>query len=134
MSLLGKRDESGKKKAKIKLQQMNDELEAVEKENWEITNGMRRLSTRNMPGKKPVWKWNEDHGKIVRKAKRGGIDWWRYQNVILLSKLIPFVNECNEKRRNKRQSDMILQENKAPAHASKHQFPVFSRHGIERML
>ena len=123
-----------KTEAKIKLQQMNDELEAVEKANWEIINGMKRFSTRNLPGKKPVWKWNKDHEKFVRKKGKRGIDWWRYQNVILLSKLIPFVKECNERRKNRNQSDMILQKNKASVHVSKHQLPVFSRHGIERIM
>jgi transposase len=123
-----------KAEAKIKLDQMNQVIERVEKENWEMTNGMRRLSTRNLPGKKPQWKWDEEHGKMVRKEGKGGIDWWRYQNVILLPKLIPFAEQCNQRRKEAGLSNMIVQEDKAPAHASKHQIPVFSRHGIERLL
>jgi hypothetical protein len=37
-------------------------------------------------------------------------------------------------RRDAELSDMIVQKDKAPAHASKHQVPVFSRHEIERLL
>ena len=123
-----------KAEAKTKLDEMNAALEASERLNWELTNGMRRLSTRNLPGKKPEWKWDEEHGKMIRKEGKGGIDWWRYQNVILLPKLIPFAQQCNAKRREAGLSEMIVQEDKAPSHASKHQIPIFSRHGIERLL
>ena len=42
-----------KAEAKTKLDEMNAALEASERLNWELTNRMRRLSTRNLPGKKP---------------------------------------------------------------------------------
>jgi hypothetical protein len=113
---------------------MNAVLKDKEKENWELTNDMRRLSTRNLPDTKPRWKWDETHGKMVRKEEKEGIDWWRYQQVILLLKLIPFAKECNKKRLEVDLSPMIVQEDKVSAHASKHQILVFSRRQIERLL
>jgi hypothetical protein len=71
---------------------------------------------------------------MIRKEGKGGIDWWRYQNVILLPKLISFAEQCNQRRKEAVLSNMIVQEDKASAHASKHQISIFSRHGIERLL
>jgi hypothetical protein len=53
---------------------MNQIIERVEKENWEMTNEMRRLSTRNLLGKKPQWKWDEEHDKMIRKESKDDID------------------------------------------------------------
>jgi hypothetical protein len=113
---------------------MNQALEIIEKENWELINEMRRLFTRNLSDKKPQWKWDEDHEKMIRKESKEEIDWWRYQNVILLSKLISFVKKCNQKRAETELSSMIVQEDKASTHAFKHQALIFSLHQIERLL
>jgi transposase len=99
-----------------------------------MINDMRRLSTRNILDIKLKWKWNEMHEKMIRKEEKEDIDWWRYQKVILLSKLISFAQKCNKKRQEVDLPSMIVQENKIPSHASKHQILVFSRHEIERLL
>ena len=65
---------------------------------------------------------------MVRISKKGGIDWYRYQKKILEPKLIPFALECKKTRPN-----TVVQEDKAPAHASKHQAPFFDLFGVERL-
>ncbi len=69
-----------KRAAQREIDQINDRLEPIAKENWELETGMRRMRLRNPGGRKPTWKWDERHGKIVRKGN-GGVDWYRYQKV-----------------------------------------------------
>lgn len=57
---------------------MNEELEPILREEWELANGMRRMSLRNLPGTKPQWRWNQKNVKLSRQAGGGGIDWYRY--------------------------------------------------------
>ncbi len=90
---------------------------------------MRRMGLRNKGGRKPVWKWDKKHGKVTREGKKGGIDWYRYQKEILLPKLIPFAQECKIDR-----SDTMIQEDKAPAHASHFQDIIFMDAAILRLL
>ena len=65
---------------------------------------------------------------------KGGIDAWRYQQVIIIPKLIPFAQECNRKQKEKGLEEMIVQEDSAPAHSSKLQTPVWMASGILRLL
>ena len=117
-----------KREAQIDIDKMNEELEEDAKTQWELEVGMRRMGLQNQGGRRPVWKWDKQHGKIVREGK-GGIDWYRYQKNILLPKLIPFAEECKMERPN-----TIVQEDKAPSHASKHQDKVFMDANILRLL
>jgi hypothetical protein len=65
------------------LAELNATLGAAAKAEWEITTGARRINLRRNPGgKKPQWKWNQAHGKLVRKWQ-GGIDFWRYYQEIM---------------------------------------------------
>ena len=74
------------------LAQINLILEAIKKEEWELNTAMRRLqTTRSMRGSKPKWRWTKDTGKLVRDSK-GGIDWFRYWTVRLLSPHFYFDN------------------------------------------
>lgn len=66
-----------KKAAAEEVEKMNEELEPLMRSEWEISNGMRRLHLRQLPGPKPQWKWDKGHGKLTRSSK-GGIDWYRY--------------------------------------------------------
>lgn len=75
------------------LERMNQELEPMMKEKWELERGMERLGLHNKPGRKPVWKWNTKNGKLTR-GKGSGIDWYRYQTIITRPRLIPFAKEC----------------------------------------
>ncbi|KAK2926784.1 Ribonuclease H superfamily [Fusarium oxysporum f. sp. vasinfectum] len=98
------------------------------KEQWELTSGLRRLALRNKPGRKPVWNFTKENGKLVREGK-GGIDWWRYQQTILVPKLLPFAVECMKKRTN-----TVVQEDKAPAHAHHAQQKVYDAWKVQRLL
>jgi hypothetical protein len=69
--------EKQKKEAIIWLQAKNAELEPICRTKWELESGMRRMRiTRQMPGKKPIWKWSKKNGKLERSSKAGGIDWY----------------------------------------------------------
>jgi len=117
-----------KKEAEKFIQQLNDKLELIAKEEWELNNGMERLGLRTRPGPKPQWKFTEKRGKLSR-GKKGGIDWYRYQTKILLPKLFPFARECMVD-----QPGTVIQEDKAPAHAHIIQQQVFDFHKIQRLL
>ena len=60
-------------------------------------------------GRKPEWRWNKKNGKLIRDAKGGGVNWYRYQIKILLPKLLPFTKSCG--------LNILVQEDKAPSHA-----------------
>ncbi|KAL6167944.1 hypothetical protein ACJQWK_05613 [Exserohilum turcicum] len=100
-----------KKDAARKIEQLNAELEPLQREEWELSTSMRRTGLRNKPGRKPQWRWTEQTGKLVRSSK-GGIDWWRYQSCVLIPKLIPFAKECLQDR-----PQTVVMEDKAPRHA-----------------
>jgi hypothetical protein len=87
------------------------------------------LALRGIGGPKPKFKMNKENGAITREKGKGGIDWWRYQQVILKPKLIPFALECMKDRPN-----TIVQEDKAPSHASKYQNAVFSAASVARLF
>ncbi|RYC77279.1 hypothetical protein BFJ63_vAg19847 [Fusarium oxysporum f. sp. narcissi] len=118
-----------KKEADEALKILNAELEPKKKEEWEIETGVRRLGLRNLPGKKPVWRWKKETGKLLREGKKGGIDWWRYQQKILCPKLLPFALECMKER-----PDTVVQEDKAPAHKHQAQQAMYIAAGVQRLL
>ncbi len=90
---------------------------------------MQRLGIRrNMPGRKPVWKFTKKTGKLVRDSQ-GDIDWYRYQQEVLIPKLIPFALECKKTR-----PDTIIQEDGAPAHLYHAQAEIFSAAEIARLF
>lgn len=117
-----------KREAEEAVKRLNDEIEPEMHQLWEVTNGMRRLGLRQKPGKTPSWSWTTKNGKLTR-SKRGGIDWYRYQTVILKPKLIPFAKSCLTSR-----PHTIVQEDKAPAHSHSIQQLVYDREGVERLL
>ncbi|KAG5743841.1 hypothetical protein H9Q70_013451 [Fusarium xylarioides] len=118
-----------KAEAQKAINKINAELKPLMKEKWELTNGLRRLGLRNLPGKKPEWKWKKETGKLVREGKKGGIDWWRYQQKLLIPKLLPFAKECAEEREN-----TVVQEDKAPSHNHHIQQQVYDLHEVQRLL
>ncbi|KAL5610411.1 hypothetical protein FOBRF1_006528 [Fusarium oxysporum] len=117
-----------KKAATEAIEKLNEELEPLMKMEWEISKGMRRLHLRQLPGPKPQWKWDKDHGKLSRGLK-GGIDWYRYQTTILIPKLLPFAKECAKERPN-----TIVQEDKAPAHSHRIQQRVYNLFEVQRIM
>ena len=88
-----------KEAAKKELSAINALKEPQAKADWELRTALRRLNLRRRPGgSTPTWKFTEKEGALVKKSKKGGIDWYRYQKVILFPKLIPFAQECMKER------------------------------------
>lgn len=116
------------KAAEKEIAKLNEELEPTMKARWEIENGMRRLALENLRGRKPKWRWTKENGKLTRR-KGTGVDWWRYQNQVLIPKLIPFAKECQLDY-----PDTIVQEDNAPSHAHHAQGAVFSLANVLRLL
>ena len=114
--------------AEAHVKEMNRALEPKKKLEWEAVTAIQRLRLRQQPGRRPTWRWNEANGKLVRRSK-GGIDWYRYQQHIILKRLIPYAKECEKKRPN-----MLVQEDKAPAHAHWIQQEVYDAHKVQRLL
>jgi hypothetical protein len=92
-----------------------------DKVNWELESGIRRLqATSTMPGRKPVFKHDENTGAYILKEGKGGINWYRYQEVILKPLLLPFGKECLKER-----PGTLVQEDRALSHSSRYQQEVF---------
>jgi hypothetical protein len=70
-----------KKQAEQEIELLNEQLEPQYRAEWELNMQMSRLGLRGKGGRKPEWKWNRKNGKLVRNSTKGGIDWWRYQQV-----------------------------------------------------
>ena len=70
-----------------------------DKVNWELESGIRQLrATSTMPGRKPIFKHDENTRAYVLKEGKGGINWYWYQEVILKPLLLPFAKECLKER------------------------------------
>lgn len=121
-----------KKKYAAIVDKYNKEHEPIDRENWELAEGMDRLRLdRNKPGKKPRWRYTAARGKMERKAKAGGIDWMRYQYEVLRPKFVPFI------LRRKTTSDgrpLIAQEDNAGPHASRWNSEYWAKTGIEHLM
>jgi len=118
-----------KKASKRELEAINEVIEPELRKAWQLNTGMRRLGLRNKPGRKPQFRMTEGNGAFQRNGEKGGIDWYRYLTTILLPILIPFGLECQIDR-----LDTIIQEDKAPAHASHHQQIYFDAAGLQRLI
>ena len=55
-----------KKDSETAIQELNTKLELVLKEEWELNNKMSRLKLRQIPGRKPQWKFTQKNGKLSR--------------------------------------------------------------------
>lgn len=118
-----------KQQATKTIDKLNEELEPIMKEQWELSTAMKRLDLRQLPGRKPQWRWNQKSGKLGRRSTKGGIDWYRYQTVILIPKMLPFAKECQLDR-----PKTVVQEDKAPAHSHFIQQRVYNAHSVQRLL
>ena len=116
--------------AKEELDRLNAELELEVKRKWELETVMKRLNIRRKPGgKQPVWKFTKARGALVRDIK-GGIDWYRYQKIILEGRLLSFA----QKLKYEDGIDVLVQEDKVLAHASAYQEKIFMNWSIMRFL
>ena len=118
-----------KKLADQDLENWNAKLEPIMREKWELENGMKRLALRTKRGMKPSWKWVEKTGKLTRRQKGTGVDWYRYQTYILRPKLIPFAKQCREQR-----PHTIVQEDKAPSHIHHSHRRLFAAAKVNQLL
>jgi len=108
----------------------NQAAEKEAKEAWELNTGMTRVGLRNRPGRKPTWKFTEQNGAFVRDTKGWGIDWYRYLTHIRLPKLLPFATALKYAGL----PNLIVMEDKAPAHASGHQHAYFDVADVQRLI
>jgi hypothetical protein len=116
--------------AESKLDALNAPHEPAARAEWELSSGLRRINLRrNSGGRTPVWKFNEKTGALVRRATGGGIDWCRYDKLILLDKLLPFAKKCQKERPN-----TIIQEDKAPSYVSRHNAAIYNMFEIYHLL
>lgn len=108
------------------LGQMNAALEPIMRAEWELTNPMSRLRIdRRTPGRVLQWRWTKKTGKLTR-GKGKGIDWYRYQKLVMIPKLIPFAQRYGPQA--------LVQEDRAPAHAHHAQSTVYSIAHVLRLL
>lgn len=86
-----------KKAAQKEIDALNVVQEKKAREEWELVTAMARTGLRKKGGRKPAWKFTAKRGAIVRKAKGGSIDHWRYRKEILEGKisLSLFVREIS---------------------------------------
>lgn len=118
-----------KRTAEEEIAKMNEALEPEARHQWELATAIDRLNlSRSQPGRKPQFRWNSRTGKLSR-SRKGGIDWWRYQQVILLPKLIPFAKECQLTK-----PRTIVQEDKAPSYNHHIQQQVYDLHQVQRLV
>lgn len=123
-----KETKAEKDAAEAYIDQWNTDNKPRLQREWEITTGLRRMGLRNLGGPKPRWRFTKKTGRMTRTGGEG-IDWWRYQQKILKPLLIPFAQDCQRDR-----PDTIVQEDKAPAHASQFQEQVFVEAKVPRLL
>ena len=75
-------------------------------------------------GKDLVWRFSEENGMLVRRAKSSGIDWYRYSEDVLKKKLIPFAQEYN----------LIVQEDGAAPHIHRECQRLYNLSFIRKLL
>ena len=106
-----------KQAAKEEIDKWNNAAEPIYREIWE----------RDHP--EETWHWNPDYGKRERRAKKGGINWFRYGDVVLDKKLLPFAFHCQKTR-----PETIVQEDGAPSHKHKVQQRRFDFWNVMKLL
>ncbi|KJZ69977.1 hypothetical protein HIM_10622 [Hirsutella minnesotensis 3608] len=112
-----------KKKYDDEVKRWNKEQEPRLKAEWELTNGVRRIClNRQVPGKKPVWRFTKKTGKWLRSSK-GGIDAIRYRYEVLLPLYFPFLEGLPG-------SGWLAQEDNAAAHASQRNRELWQERGL----
>jgi hypothetical protein len=116
------------------IKRLNALKEDEDRAAWELKQQLKReayfgLHGRRIGGKPAKWRHNKANGAYVREKGHGGIDWWRYQQTILIPLLIPFAVECMAER-----PGTVIQEDKVTCHASRYQHEVFSLYAVIRLL
>jgi hypothetical protein len=52
--------------AQKEIDKLNEELEPILLQEWELNTHMSRLGLHNKPGSEPEWKWDKKHGKLTQ--------------------------------------------------------------------
>jgi transposase len=123
-----------KKYAKAKLAELNAAKEENDHNEWDRQYQLRRENAeanrgQRHGGRRAVWKHTKKTGLLERASGKGGIDWWRHQQTILLPKLFPFAHKCKRKR-----LDTLVMEDNAAPHAALAQKLVYKFHEIKKLL
>jgi transposase len=99
---------------------------------WELTKPMERLRVKaNVPGRKPVFRHNEN-GAYVLKDGKGGINWYRHQDEVLKPHLLPFA--CEYRQGENGRPDIVVMEDGAAAHKSDYSNELYISWEVVRML
>lgn len=104
----------------------NKAHEQEDRQKWELETGMRRMALKGIGGRKPVWRYTSKTGKQERNSKKGGIDWIRYQQEVILPRFLPFM----KKLRKKYGPIHIVQEDNASAHISSWNRQIWEKAGF----
>lgn len=111
------------------LSEQNARLEPIAKARWEAAQSLMGVSRggKKARGRVAKWKFTKQYG-LKKRIGKGGIDWYRYQEVILKPLLIPFYNQVKEKY-----GTAWLQEDGAGPHISKEQDEIHALADILRL-
>jgi len=66
--------------ANKEVEELNQELESEKKSEWELDLALSRQLRPRMR-KQPQWRFTEKTGKLIRRNKSSGVDWYRYNKV-----------------------------------------------------
>jgi hypothetical protein len=111
------------------LDSWNESLEPEYRRRWEAAQTLLLLSrNRRQRGRPAQWKFTKANGKLVREAKRGGIDWFRYL-LKVVPKIFPFAERLKEILPN-----VIVQEDRAGPHAHIMQGIFYDFFQLHRLL
>ncbi|BCR99663.1 uncharacterized protein AKAW2_50005S [Aspergillus luchuensis] len=129
-----------KREASNEIRKLNEELEPIRKQEWEMTTSLARMKLRTgrTPGREPKWSWNRANSRLERETG-GGIDWYRYYEVsyFFLSISMQELTESLNLGRPCSKIDppnTIILEDGAPAHRHHFQNTVYSIFGIQKIL
>jgi hypothetical protein len=116
--------------AEDKIAGWNRLLEPEYQRRWEAARSLLLLSRNRQQCRRPAeLRFTKVNGKLVREAKREGMDWYRYLMNIVLPKIFPFAERCKELC-----PDTIVQEHRAGPHAHQIQGLFYNVFKIERLL
>ena len=104
----------------------NEAHEEEDRQMWELETGIQRLGLKGKGGRKPRWRYTTKTGKQERKGK-GGIDWIRYQQEVLLPRFLPFLKKLREKYG----PVHIVQEDNCASHVSRWNRQIWEEAGFK---
>ena len=102
-------------------------IKKINQSNFDSESFLKELQELINPGK--TWHFDAAHGKMERRAKKGGIDWYRYQKIILEKKLLPFAF-----RYKNLDGDTLVQEDRILSYRYYNQPRIFDFQSIKKML